>query len=119
MSLRKFLTLAAVNRGQVITGNRRPLGYQALTVGSSTAVGFSFTAPQLVAVAIADNCNYAIIQNPHASITALWRDDGTDPTTTVGMQLRAGQELQYAGDLRAIKFIAASSEISLNISIYA
>jgi hypothetical protein len=48
-----------------------------------------------------------------------WRDDGVNPTTTVGMPLAVGVPLQYDGDLSRIKFIEQTSGGVLNISYYA
>lgn len=48
-----------------------------------------------------------------------WRDDGTDPTSTVGMILLAGSELDYVGQISALRFIAATDTPILDISLYA
>lgn len=119
-TLRRHLRLAGDPGSRVISGYRRPLGHEALTVGSSTAVGMSVTLPGTSVTAPGGyTYNFCIVQNPHATINALWRDDGVDPTTTVGMLLVAGAVLEYSGDLAKIRFIAASSEITLNVSKYA
>lgn len=47
-----------------------------------------------------------------------WRDDGTDPTATVGMPLAVGATLDYDGDLNKIKFIEQAASAALNISYY-
>jgi hypothetical protein len=47
-----------------------------------------------------------------------YRDDGTDPTTTVGMLINAGETIWYPGDLTHIKFIEVTSGAELNISRY-
>lgn len=47
-----------------------------------------------------------------------WRDDGTNPTATVGMPLPVGVPLQYDGDLKGIKFIEQAASAKLNISYY-
>lgn len=47
-----------------------------------------------------------------------WRDDGTDPTASVGMLLKANATLDYAGDLTAIKFIETTASAKLNVSYY-
>lgn len=47
-----------------------------------------------------------------------WRDDGTDPTASVGMRLHAGESFLYTGDLRAIRFIEESAGAEINISVY-
>jgi len=48
-----------------------------------------------------------------------WRDDGTNPTGSVGMPLAAGVTFQYDGDLNKIKFIEDDSGAILNVSYYA
>lgn len=48
-----------------------------------------------------------------------WRDDGTNPTGSVGMPLSAGVTLQYDGDLNRIRFIEDATGAILNISYYA
>ena len=48
-----------------------------------------------------------------------WRDDGTDPTASVGMPVAAGTYLSYDGDLNRIRFIEASASAELNVTYYA
>lgn len=47
-----------------------------------------------------------------------YRDDGVDPTTTVGMRIHAGESIWYIGSLRDVKFIEESSGAELNIQVY-
>ena len=47
-----------------------------------------------------------------------WRDDGTNPTASIGMPLAVGVPLQYDGDLTKIKFIEQTASAKLNISYY-
>jgi len=47
-----------------------------------------------------------------------WRDDGTDPTAAIGMQLAAGNDFWYTGDLSAITFIEETASAKLNVSYY-
>jgi hypothetical protein len=47
-----------------------------------------------------------------------WRDDGSDPTTSVGMRIHAGETIYYVGDLRKIKFIEEAAGAELNIALY-
>lgn len=47
-----------------------------------------------------------------------WRDDGTNPTASVGMPLAVGVPLQYDGDLKGIRFIEQTAGARLNISYY-
>jgi len=58
----------------------------------------------------------ALIQALGANVR--WRDDGTDPTTTVGMRLHAGETMFYTGDLKTIKFIEETAGAEVNISVY-
>ena len=48
-----------------------------------------------------------------------WRDDGTDPTASVGMPVTAGTYLSYDGDLNKIKFIQTAASAELNITYFA
>lgn len=47
-----------------------------------------------------------------------WRDDGTDPTDSIGMPLSISQPLTYSGDLEAIKFIQQGAGAKLNVAYY-
>lgn len=47
-----------------------------------------------------------------------WRDDGTNPTASVGMPLAVAAVLSYDGDLSRIKFIETTASAVLNISYY-
>jgi len=47
-----------------------------------------------------------------------WRDDGTDPTASIGMRLHAGETFLYNGDLAKIRFIEETAGAELNISRY-
>jgi len=47
-----------------------------------------------------------------------WRDDGTDPTSSVGMRLHAGESMWYVGDITKIRFIEESAGAELNITTY-
>lgn len=59
----------------------------------------------------------AIIQAEGDSLR--WRDDGTDPTTDVGMLLIAGESFFYVGDLSRFKIIESSTSSVVNVSYYA
>jgi len=48
-----------------------------------------------------------------------WRDDGTNPTASVGMPVAANAYFNYDGDLNRIKFIEQTASAELNISYYA
>ena len=82
------------------------LGYQQITsLSSSTAL----TVP--------DGATLALIV-PEAQ-TVRWRDDGVAPTASVGMPVAALSSMSYDGDLKKIRFIAATSGAILNVSYYA
>ncbi len=97
-----------------VTGIRRPLGYQQITTLTS-AVGLTLpTVP-------AHSCltmGYAVIQAESGDIR--WRDDGTNPTGSVGMLIPEGGELNYCGDFSALKLINSSGSTSIaNVAYYA
>ena len=48
-----------------------------------------------------------------------WRDDGTNPTASVGMPVSAGTYLSYDGNLQNIKFIEITASAELNVTYYA
>ena len=82
------------------------LGYQQITsLSSSTAL----TVP--------DGATLALIV-PEAQ-TVRWRDDGVAPTSSVGMPVVANSSMNYDGDLKKIRFIAATAGAILNVSYYA
>lgn len=47
-----------------------------------------------------------------------WRDDGTDPTATVGMVIAAGATMRYDGELSRVRFIEAAVGAKLNVTFY-
>ena len=88
---------------------RTPLGFQALTVTSGAAVALTVPAA----------ANMAVISVENNSIRT--RDDGTNPTTTVGFLVFPGNsiELQSLTVLNATKFIAVdATDATLSIQYY-
>lgn len=47
-----------------------------------------------------------------------WRDDGEDPTASVGHRISAGAELLYHGPLHALRFISESSGGAVAVTFY-
>lgn len=47
-----------------------------------------------------------------------WRDDGTDPTASVGMPILANNSLLYDGNLLNIRFIQTAATATINITYY-
>lgn len=84
----------------------KPLGYSQIT-SLSSAAGLG-TIPA--------GSSYAVIECESQAVR--WRDDGTDPTTSVGMSLSAGDTLTYDGSLPKIKFIEVAASAKLNVSFY-
>lgn len=90
------------------------LGYQQITSLSAAA---GLTVPTKDPVTGANvKANFALITAETQDLR--WRDDGVDPTASVGMPLAAGVTLQYDGDLGRIKFIEQTGGGKLNISYY-
>lgn len=48
-----------------------------------------------------------------------WRDDGVDPTTTIGMLIDVGDEFWYTGQVKALRFIETAASATLNLAFYA
>ena len=68
------------------------------------------------ALTVPDGATYAIITAQTQAVR--WRDDGTDPTSTVGYPLDTGIELCYDGQLPRIKFIEQASGGAINVASY-
>lgn len=60
--------------------------------------------------------NFAVVQCESQQVR--WRDDGTSPTTTVGMLMNVGDVLLFDGEPSAIKFIEVTASAKLNVSWY-
>ena len=89
----------------VIDGQREPLGYQQIT-GLNTVKGLT----------VPEGTRLAVIQPETEDVR--WMDDGTNPTSSVGISLAAGEEKRYTGDFSAIKFIETAASAKLNVSYY-
>lgn len=74
----------------------------ALTLPSGAATGY---LPRMAAIQ-ADTQNIR------------WRDDGTDPTASVGMRLLVGETLYYDGELTKLRLIEEVVGAKANISYY-
>lgn len=82
-----------------------PKGFQQIT-SLSSATGLTVPA----------GANYAVIQARGKDV--VFRDDGVDPTGSVGMFIPVNTSISYTGNLFALKFIQAASSASLNILYY-
>ena len=92
-------------RTYIVDSKLIPLKYQQIT-SLGTAVGLE--PPQ--------HARIALIQAVAQSVR--WRDDGTNPTATVGMQLEAGRDILYTGDLTKLKLIEEAASAEVNILYY-
>lgn len=82
------------------------LGYEQIT-SLSSAAGLTIPVGTSVALIQAESQNVR------------WRDDGTNPTSTVGSLLMAGSTLEYdAADFGSLKFIEVAASAKLNVSYY-
>lgn len=82
------------------------LGYQQIT---SLSAATALTVPSGATLAL-------IVAETQA---VRWRDDGVNPTASVGMPMATGVSLSYDGDLKAIRFIQQTASATLNVSYYA
>lgn len=82
-----------------------PLGFVNVT-GLSTVKGITAPAGTVTVVIVAE------------SQDVRWRDDGTNPTASVGMLLAAGAEMTYTGDISKLKFIETTASATLDVSCY-
>lgn len=85
---------------------KTPLGYEKLTV-SSTAVGLA---------SIPSRAYFALVRCESNNVR--WRDDGTAPTATEGILMKADEFLEYDGSLTKIKFIRVGSDATVYVSYY-
>lgn len=85
----------------------KPVGYQQI---SGAAAATALTVPE--------GATRALIDVEDNSVR--WRDDGTNPTTTVGMLIAAADPLlDYRGDLSAFKVIELAVAAEINIAYFA
>lgn len=86
--------------------NLIPLGYQQIT---SLSAATALTVPA--------GARFALIRPETQGIR--WRDDGTNPTSTVGMPVDAGDTVFFTGKLSVVKVIETAVSAKLNVSYYA
>ena len=113
--LRNYLTVGIAPDGAVVTGIRRALGYVQMSV--TTVVPLTLAAAITAAGLKASTIGYAVIQCSGNPIR--WRDDGVPPTTTVGMNIPVGGELDYAGEVATFQVVSTTGTAVLDISFYA
>lgn len=89
-----------------MNGSFGALGYQQITsLSSATAL----TVPAGTKLVLVTPQTQAV----------RWRDDGTDPTASVGYPLAVGAELQYsAAQFSRLKFIEQTASAAINVCYY-
>lgn len=98
--------LAAAQNMKVIDGYLAPAGFTRITsLSSAVSLG---TIPA--------NTKLVLIQAETKDIR--WRDDGTDPTASVGNLLVANSVFAYNGNASALKIIETSATATVNVSFY-
>lgn len=97
----------AVGPGRVSDATFLVVGVEQLTVTTGAVV--SLTAAKY------DGAEHAFIQVDDESIR-YWDDADTDPTTTVGIQIAAGDGEPYPGPLANFRMIATSGTAKVNLS---
>ncbi len=92
----------------------RACGYQQITsLNSAQALTIPERAPD------GSSCKPNAILIGCTAQNVRWRDDGTNPTATVGNLLVAAQQpFYYDGDLSRIRFIEATASAVLNVAYY-
>jgi hypothetical protein len=86
--------------------NLTPKGYEQIADVSTPAK--TLTVPT--------GATYAKIQAVTKAVR--YRDDGTDPTAAIGIQIAAGDSIWYIGDLSALAFFEEEASAELNVSYY-
>ena len=95
----------------VVDANMVELGYsQSKTISTVT------TLATVAGGSLPAGATMALIQALTQNIR--WRDDGTNPSATLGMQLAAGDQFFYTGDLTAFKVIEETATAEINVSFY-
>ncbi len=85
--------------------NVRPLGYEQVTGLNAVK---SLTVPPGTSLVLITATGQQV----------RWRDDGTNPTASVGYPLPAGGELVYTAAPSALRFIESTSGATLDVMYY-
>lgn len=126
-SLTAASVTGVIKAGDAVTGTGVPAGTTIVAQLSGTAGGAGVyqtsaattsSSASLTSGGIPASATMAFLQAEAASVR--YRDDGGAPTASIGNLVvsGAGGEILYAGNLGAIRFIAASGSPLLNIAFY-
>jgi len=78
--------------------------------------GCAQITPSVVTGISIANARLALIQALNQNVRI--RDDGTNPTTSVGYRLHAGQSIWYIGDIKAIRILEEAASAEVNVMAY-
>lgn len=92
---------------QIASETLTALGYQQISAATLAAA---------TALTVPGGTHTAFIQCE--TLDVRWRDDGTNPTASIGMILQAGQTLVYSVTAFPIKFIRTGGTSILNVTYY-
>jgi hypothetical protein len=104
--------LPAAAQQQIAFSNLTPVGFCQFTA-TGTAQGLAAACSGGIPAGSASA--FIVVE----SANVRWRDDGTAPTTSVGMLFANGSApLSYQGNLAGIQFIAVSGSPVVDVSFY-
>lgn len=87
----------------------------AATAVAGGQMGLAITTA--TALTVPATATFALIQVEGTNVR--WRDDGTNPTASVGFLMYAGSTPQiFSGDLAAVKFIQTAATATINALYY-
>ena len=92
-----------------------------MSVSKGYKQGVSITTAKTLATAVGGGGipNGSTIAVCQAEAQALrYRDDGTNPTASVGMLLNVGDIVEFDKDLNALTFIEVATGAKLNVTFY-
>ena len=100
------------------------LGFEVIGVSAgtvlTTARGLASlptnAAGELVRTIAMIQCASLVDSGGKGNVAVKWRNDGTDPTSDIGMELLPGQALKTATSLSALKFIGIAANAKLNVT---
>lgn len=94
----------------------KPLGYAQLTSIDASTLVSTATFGSAGAAGIPAGTQLLVVQPQSQAIR--WRDDGTAPSTTVGMPLAVGATLNYTGNFAALRVISSTAGAGVNLVAY-
>lgn len=85
---------------------------------SAGAAQFGLTVATATQLTVPAGTKVAMIQVEPNTSPVRYRDDGTNPTASVGMYLSPGATFAFSGDFAKLSFTAVSGSPTLNVLYY-